>query len=468
MNIKLRIPALFFLGLAPVAAQGQAAAFHQRGHTILREMVETNTTGSVGDVTVLATRLAAHFRDAGIPDSDIAIVGPTAKNRNLVVRYRGRAGAHRPILLLAHLDVVEAKRSDWTYDPFQLTEHDGYYYGRGTQDQKGGAALLVTTLIRLRQEKYVPDRDIILALTAGEEGGMGYDGVEWLIKNKHALIDAEYAINVDAGGGELENGKHALFDVQAAEKVYHTVALTVRNPGGHSSLPRKDNAIYTLARALDRLAAFSFPAKPNAIVKAYFAVAARSAEPPTAADLQTVANGSTDPVVFGRLSTSPLYNALLRTTCVATMLEGGHAENALPQSAKATVNCRMLPGDDPAAVERAIVRAVNDSAVHLTPVDTAIQSPPSPLRSDLFDVISATVKATWGAMPIVPTMETGATDGLYLRNAGTPVYGFSGMFIATDDDRMHGKDERILITSLDEGLDFTYDLVRRLTGAGAH
>ena len=466
-NVKSRMLAavLIATAMAPAGAQRESATtFHQLGHAILREMVETNTTGSSGNVTNLAGQLATRFHLAGFADSDIAVVGPTPRNRNFILRYRG-TGAHRPILLLAHLDVVEAKRSDWTYDPFQLTENGGYFYGRGTQDQKGGATLLTTTLLRLKQEGFVPDRDLILALTAGEEGGMGYDGVEWLIKNRHDLIDAEYAINVDGGGGEIENGKHALFDVQAAEKVYHSVSLTVKNAGGHSSLPRKDNAIYTLARALDRVAAYSFPAKPNDIVKAYFRTAAGTMPGAVAADMRKVASGSIDPAAIKRLSAYPYYNAILRTTCVATMLEGGHAENALPQTAKATVNCRILPGEDPVAVERTLTRVIGDTAVVLAPIDTAKPSPPSPLRSDLFDVIAASVKATWGAMPIVPTMSTGATDGLYLLNAGMPVYGFTGMFIATDDDREHGKDERILISSFDDGLDFTYDLLKRLMGA---
>jgi acetylornithine deacetylase/succinyl-diaminopimelate desuccinylase-like protein len=468
VNVNTHIAATMLLAAAagPAAAQRvSATTFHQLGHAILREMVETNTTGSSGDVTNLAGQLATRFHLMGFPDSDVAIVGPTPKNRNLVLRYRG-TGAHRPVLLLAHLDVVEAKRSDWTYDPFLLTENNGYFYGRGTQDQKGGATLLTTTLLRLKQEGWIPDRDLILALTAGEEGGMGYDGVEWLIKNRHDLIDADYAINVDGGGGEIENGKHALFDVQAAEKVYHSVSLTAKNPGGHSSLPRKDNAIYTLARALDRVAAYSFPAKPNDIVKAYFRTAATTTMPAAvAADMRKVAAGSLDPAVIKRLSAYPYYNAILRTTCVATMLEGGHAENALPQTAKATVNCRILPGEDPVAVERTLTRVIGDTAVVLAPIDTAKPSPPSPLRSDLFDMIAASVKATWGPMPIVPTLSTGATDGLYLLNAGMPVYGFTGMFIATDDDREHGKDERILISSFDDGLDFTYDLLKRLAGA---
>ena len=457
------VAAAALASIAPVAtAQQSPETFHQLGHAILRELIETNTTGSSGNTTIAAGQLATRFRDAGFPEADVQVVGPTPKNLNLVVRYRG-SGARKPILLLAHLDVVEAKREDWTYDPFQLTEHDGYFYGRGTQDQKGGAASLVTTLLRLKEEHVVPDRDVILALTAGEEGGMPYNGVQWLIKNKRNLIDAEYAINVDAGGGEMERGKPTLFDVQAAEKVYHSVTLTAKNPGGHSSLPRKDNAIYALAKALDRLSAFDFPAKPNDVVKAYFSKAASAASPAIAADMRKVAAGTADAATIARLSRTPLYNALMRTTCVATMLEGGHAPNALPQTAKATVNCRMLPGEDAAAVEKTLVRVINDTSVHLTPADTAVPSPASPLRPDVFSAVEASVKAIWGAVPIVPIMETGATDGLFLRNAGLPVYGFSGLFIATNDVRAHGKDERILIAAFDQALDFTYDLLKRIT-----
>jgi len=451
------------LAISSATSQQPAAAdFHRLGHTILRELIETNTTASVGNTTNAAEKTQARFRDAGFAPGDNQVVGPTAQNRNLVVRYRG-TGARKPVLLIAHLDVVEAKREDWTYDPFILTERDGYFYGRGTQDQKGGAAMLVSALLRLKQEGFAPDRDLILALTAGEEGGMPYNGVQWLIANQRSLIDAEYVINVDAGGGELEGDKHSLFDVQAAEKVYHSVSLTARNPGGHSSLPRKDNAIYALARALARVSAYEFPAKPNDVVKAYFSKAAATVKPQVADDMRAVATGKATPGEISRLSAAaPLYNALLRTTCVATMLNGGHAPNALPQTATATVNCRMLPGDDPKAVEQALVRAIGDTSVHLTPIDTARPSPASPLRPDVFSAVEASVKAVWGNVPIVPIMETGATDGLFLRNAGVPVYGFSGLFIATNDVRAHGKDERILVTAFDDGLDFTYDFLKRI------
>jgi acetylornithine deacetylase/succinyl-diaminopimelate desuccinylase-like protein len=426
---------------------------------IYKELVEINTTDSAGDSVRAAEAMAARLKASGLPAADVQVISSAPRKGNLVARLRG-TGAAKPMLLIAHLDVVEAKREDWSVDPFTLTEKDGYFYGRGTQDQKGGAAMLVTALLRLKAERFVPDRDLILALTAGEEGGMSYNGVDWLLKNKRALIDAEYVINVDAGGGEMENGKRTLFDVQAAEKVYHSIALTARNPGGHSSLPRKDNAIYALAGALDRLSAFEFPAKPNDVVKAYFSKAAAAAPPAIATDMRKVAAGSADASAIARLSKTPLYNALLRTTCVATQLEGGHAPNALPQSARAVVNCRMLPGTDPREVERTIARVVDDTAVHVAPIDTAVPSPASPLRADVFSAVEKSVKAVWGSVPIVPIMETGATDGLYLRNAGIPVYGFSGLFIPVDDVRAHGKDERILISAFDDALDFMYDLLK--------
>lgn len=461
MRVATCIAAAFLV--APALAQGQraATAYHARGHDILRDLIETNTTASAGNTTIAAQKMAARFVAAGFPANDVQLVGPTGKNQNLVVRYRGRGGA-KPILLLAHLDVVEAKREDWTYDPFKLTETGGYFYGRGTQDQKGGAAALVDALLRMKQEGVVPSRDLILALTAGEEGGMDYNGVEWLLQNRRGLIDAEYTVNVDAGGGEMENGTRTIFDVQAAEKVYHSVTLTARNPGGHSSLPRKDNAIYELAAALQRLARFDFPAKPSELTRAYFAKAALSAPRQFAGDMRSVANGTADPAAIARLSRVPLYNSILRTTCVATRLEGGHADNALPQTARALVNCRMLPGDASVDVERTLVRVIADTGVHLAPVDTATPSPASPLRPDLFQLIDATVRGLWGALPIVPYLETGATDGLFLRNAGIPVYGFNGLFIPIDDVRAHGKDERIGVKAFDDSLDFTYEFLRRL------
>lgn len=466
------LAAAAFLALPAIAAAQQASLtpFQSLGRDLLRQMVETNTEYSIGSTAKLATALAARFRAAGFPAADVQIVGPDtgrdAKDKNLVVRYRGR-GARQPILLIGHLDVVEAKRSDWVLDPFTLTERDGHFYGRGTLDMKNGDASWVAALLRMKQEHVVPPGDIILALTAGEEGGGGYNGIQWLLAHDRAAITAQYALNADAGGGELRAGKPIAMDVQAAEKVYFSVLLTTHNPGGHSSLPRKDNAIYELAAALSRVAAYAFPFQTNAVTRAYFSRTAALVAPDLAADMRAVSASATpDSAAAARLAArSAFYNALLRTTCVATLLQGGHAENALPQSATATVNCRMMPGTEPAEVERTLHRIVADTGVHLAPVDTAKPSPPSPLPPALEQTMARVTASVWTTMPLIPSMETGATDGLYLRNAGMPVYGVSGLFVDPNnpaDTRAHGLNERISVQAFYDQLEFTYQLLKAL------
>ncbi len=458
------------LPAAAIAQQASLTPFQSLGRDLLREMVETNTEYSIGSTTKLADLLAARFRAAGFPAADVQVVGPDtgkdAKDKNLVVRYRGH-GTRQPILLIGHIDVVEAKRSDWELDPFKLTERDGHFYGRGTLDMKNGDASWVAALLRMKQEGVVPPGDIILALTAGEEGGGGYNGIQWLLTNDRDAINAQYALNADAGGGELRDGKPIAMDVQAAEKVYHSLLLTARNPGGHSSLPRSDNAIYALAAALGRVAAYAFPFETNAVTRAYFSRTAALVPNDVAADMRAVsAQATPDSAAAARLAArSAYYNALLRTTCVATLIQGGHAENALPQSATATVNCRMMPGTDPAEVERTIRRIVADSAVHVTPADTAKPSPPSPLPAALDETMQRTTASVWTSLPIIPSMETGATDGLYLRNAGMPVYGVSGLFVDPNnsaDTRAHGLNERIAVQAFYDQLEFTYRLLKAL------
>jgi acetylornithine deacetylase/succinyl-diaminopimelate desuccinylase-like protein len=454
----------------PLRAQTPLTPYQTLGREIFRELVETNTAHSNGSTTRAAELLAARFRAAGVPAADVQIVGPDtgtdAKDRNLVVRVRG-SGKRRPILLIGHLDVVEARRSDWVLDPFTLTERDGHFYGRGTLDMKNGATAWVAALLRMKQEGVVPAGDYVLALTAGEEGGGGYNGIQWLLEHRRDLLDAQYVLNADAGGGELRGGKPIALDVQAAEKVFHSVRLTARNTGGHSSLPRKDNAIYVLAAALTRVSAYDFPARTNPVSRAYFARTAALLSGQIAADMRAVsASDVPDAAAVARLSaTSPFYNAQLRTTCVATLLEGGHAENALPQSAQATVNCRMLPGTDPAEVEATIRRLVADSTIAVEALRPSIPSPASPLPPEVDRVIAQVTRTMWGALPIVPIMETGATDGLFLRNAGMPVYGVSGLFIdptIVDDNRAHGLDERIGVRQFYDQLEFTYRLLKAL------
>jgi len=446
-----------------VAVSAQAQEFDQKaiGRQILKELVETNTTPSNGNTTKAAELVAGHFRAAGVPDADIAIVGPDDVHKNLVVRIRGTNSARKPILLLAHLDVVEAERSDWTIDPFTLTERDGFYYGRGTQDVKGGAVTLVTALLRLRAEGATPERDVILALTAGEEGGMP-NGVEWLLANRRDLIDAEYCVNADGGGVDSEQGRPFAVNMQAAEKVYLDVTLTVRNRGGHSSLPRRDNAIATLARAITRVTSYQFPVQFNPITREYFLRSARLHPGQLGADLRAAVAASPDTAAIRRLSDDPWFNALMRTTCVPTMLSGGHAPNALPQTARVNVNCRRLPGVSADGVLRTLRRVIADTAVALTVETDAPQSPPSPIRPDIETAVRAASTAIGPNLPLIPTMETGATDGLYLRNAGIPVYGLSGIAIDTNDVRAHGRDERIRIGAFERGQEFAYRLIRNL------
>ena len=454
------------LAVVPLGAQSPTQ-YQRTGRDVLKELIETDTTHSTGSTTVAAEKMAARLVAAGFPKADVVVVGGNQKGAekrgNLVARYRG-TGARKPVLFIAHLDVVDARREDWSMDPFVLNEKDGYFYGRGTIDVKGGAATLVAAFARLRQDQWVPDRDLILALTADEEGGPD-NGIAWLLANRRDLIAAEYTINVDSGGGELRDGKISALDVQAAEKIYASFSLTVKNRGGHSSLPMKDNAIYRLAAGLQRLAAFEFPVRLNDITRTYFERMAPLSGT-NAADMRAVAATPSSPVAAARLAKkSAFYNALLRTTCVATMLQAGHAENALPQTAQATVNCRLLPTDDAGAVQQTLVRVVAYPEIVVAPIGTPTPSPPSPLATEPLAAIDTAAKAVWGStppVPIIPFMETGATDGLLLRNAGIPVYGVTGIADNPDDVRAHGKDERVSIKSFNDALEFAYQLTRAL------
>ena len=401
------------------------------------------------------------MKAAGFAAADLQILGPDPKKGNLVLRYRG-TGARKPILLLAHLDVVDAKREDWSMDPFTFVEKDGFFYGRGTSDDKAMASQFVANLIRLKEEGFTPDRDLILALTADEEGG-SFNGVEWLVKNHKDLIDAEFAIN-EGGGGTMRKDKYLTNEVQASEKVFQDFKLEVTNPGGHSSLPVKDNAIYRLAAGLARLSAYDFPVELNEVTRTYFA---RSAEvepdPKLAADMRAVARPTPDPAAAARLSASlPYYNSMMRTTCVATRLFGGHAQNALPQLATANINCRILPGVSPVSVKNKLVELMADPKVSVAFVDEARPSKPSPLRPDLMTLVESLTRQMYPGAVVVPVMSTGATDGLYLRNGEIPTYGVDGTFGDADDVRAHGRDERVGVKQYFEGLEFQYRLIKAL------
>src|SRR5436190_10018638 len=429
----------------PLRAQTQRtlSANDQRARDIFEQLININTTGSSGSTTIASNAMAKWLIDAGFPAADVQVIGREgSRNFNLVARFRG-TGSQKPILLLSHIDVVEAKREDWSVDPFTFLERDGFFYGRGTMDVKDGSAILVATLVRLKQEGYKPNRDLIVALTTGEEGGSDYNGVEWLLQNHRDLVDAAFVINMDAGDPVVMNGKRIMRSVQASEKVFVTFKLEVHNPGGHSSLPVKDNAIYRLAAALGRLSAYQFPAQLNEITRTSFERLAGLQQGQLATDMKAVAAQPPDTGAIRRLSdASPLYNAELRTTCDATELAGGHAENALPQTASATVNCRMMPGTPQDDVRQTLVSVANDTAVAVSVVTAATPSPPSPLTPEVMGAIERVTQRMWN-IPVVPVMETGATDGLYFRNAGIPVYGVSGVGIDINDIRAHGRDERV-------------------------
>jgi acetylornithine deacetylase/succinyl-diaminopimelate desuccinylase-like protein len=465
-------------GLLVGVLQAQVApldgATKELARDVFKELIEINTTDSVGNVTMAAEAMRKRLLDAGFDAKEVVVLGPNDRKNNMVARYRGAAGStKKPMLIIGHIDVVEAKREDWTTDPFVFTEKDGYFYGRGTQDMKDSAAALVVTFLRMKREGFVPNRDIILALTADEEGGAS-NGVNWLLKNHRELIDAGFALNPDAGGLNTLKGKPISLGVEATEKLYADFRLTVTNPGGHSSLPTKDNAIYHLAGALERLQAHRFPMELNTVTRGYLEAMAKIEKGQKAEDLRGILKTPSDAAAAARLSEEPLYNSMLRTTCVATMVNAGHAPNALPQRAEANVNCRIFPGHTPAEVREQLMKVFADPKVEVQLLNSA-QKPsdeglreksvtPPPLNEEVFGKLHAVVEKMWPGIPVIPQMETGATDSKYTMAAGIPSYGFCGMGIDEDDVRAHGRDERIRVESYYTGVDFEYRYLKALTG----
>jgi acetylornithine deacetylase/succinyl-diaminopimelate desuccinylase-like protein len=470
-DIGWRLPAILLsTALASVTLVRAAAAEglspqQQFARDIYQELIEINTVTATGDTAKAAEAMAARLRTAGFPEEDVHAFSPAPRKGNLVARLRG-SGARKPILLVAQIDVVPANREDWSVDPFKLIEKDGYFYARGSGDDKYMAAAFVTNLIRYKQEGYKPDRDIILALETDEEildrDGLG---IQWLLNNKRDLIDAEFALN-EGGGVGLKDGKPIRNSVQTSEKVSVSFLLEVKNKGGHSSVPSRDNAIYHLAEGLVRLSKFSFPLNLNETTRAYFERTAQFEGEQTAADMRSVLSEKPDPAAmsFVRLAANPVYNAQLRTTCVATMLEGGHAVNALPQLATAKVNCRIMPGEPVDGVKATLERVLADDQITVTQIDKAVLSAPSPLHEEIMSAIEKLSHEFWPTAVVLPTMSAGATDGSYLRNAGIPTYGHSGLAGDIHDIRAHGKDERILVKSFYEGEEYLYRLVKMLAG----
>ncbi len=468
-RLLLAIVAVCFIQSQSVTAHAQQSTLtpnQQMARDIFKELIEINTTDSpAGNVTTAADAMAARFRAAGFSDDDIHVAGPQPNKHNLVVRFRGRGGNAKPILFLGHLDVVQALKQDWSnnLDPFKFNEIDGFFYGRGTSDIKQGDTELIANLIRLKKEGWKPSRDFILALTADEESGES-NGVQWLIKQHRDWIDAEYSINTDAGDFEMQKGKRLLLGVETSEKNYVDFTLEAKSSGGHSSRPVKDNAIYRLAAALQRLSQFDFPAQLNETTRSFFAQTARLQDARVAADFTAVAQPTSDPAAVTRLSQSAYYNALLRTTCVATLLQGGHAPNALPQTARANVNCRMLPTDSIANVQATLKKVVADQQVTVVVANESGAAPPSAINPAIMRQLESLSSKLYSGIPVVPIMDTGASDGKFLRLAGIPTYGVPGVFEDIDDVRAHGRDERIGVKEFYDGVDFYYLFIKSLGG----
>jgi len=460
--------ALVTLASGASSAGADPGAGEQRFRDLYRELVETNTTLSAGSCTLAAERMAARLKAAGIPAGDLHpfAVPEHPKEGGLVAIYPGRDPSSKAMLLLAHIDTVEAKREDWTRDPFRLVEENGNFYARGAIDDKAEAAMWVDTLIRLSEAKIRPRRTVKLALTCGEETSGAFNGAEWLVNHERALIDAAFAINEGAWGELDAAGHRVLMQIQAGEKTSQNFRLEVTNRGGHSSRPVPDNAIYHLAGALTRIAAHQFPAQFSDGNRAYFTGMAKLQAAKGAAEVAAAMNALVkdpgDARAIALVSAKdPSWNGMLRTTCVATMLDAGHATNALPQRARANINCRIFPGVSDETVRRTLEEVVADPAVKVTTLET--RGPPAiapPLTPAILGPLEKLTAQTWPGVPVVPMMQPGATDGEFLNAAGIPTYGIEAVFIGPDLGNIHGLNEYVSVQSLLEGREFMYRLVR--------
>ncbi len=445
---------------APKTVRPDQLAFRD----LYKELVEINTTLSVGSCTAAAEAMGARLKTAGFPAEDVKVVVADGhpKEGSLVAILHG-TDAKKPMLLLAHIDVVEANRADWTRDPFKLVEENGYFFGRGTSDDKAQAAIWVDSLIRLKQAGYKPGRDIKLALTCGEESE-AYNGIEDLVKNHRPLVDAEFALNEGADGLLDEHDNPVVLEVQGGEKVYQDFTLTVTNPGGHSSRPVPANAIYQLSAALDRIGAYGFPARFNDATRGYFTKMQARVNPGQAAAMKALVADISDPAALKAVAADPMWNSMLRTTCVATMVSAGHAPNALPQRATANVNCRILPGTPTEEVRAKLAELAGAPvAVTLTNEPNPV-SPPPPLTPAIMGPIEKQAAKLWPGVPVVPILLTGATDGVHTNAAGIPTYGVTGIFGSSDGDGIHGLNERVRVKSLYDGRDFLYALIKDYAG----
>jgi acetylornithine deacetylase/succinyl-diaminopimelate desuccinylase-like protein len=439
---------------------------------LYKELVEINTTRSVGDCTRAAEAMRQRLLAAGYPPDDMRILAPpeAPKDGALVAVLRGREPSSKPILLLAHIDVVEAKREDWDRDPFKLVEEDGWFYARGASDDKSMAAIFTDSLIRYRQEGYTPRRDIKLALTCGEEtAGAGlFDSVRWLTHTQPEVLAAEFAINEGAGGEYDRNGKPIVLQVQAGEKVYQDFELEVTDTGGHSSLPKPENAIVRLSAGLAKLGAHRFPIGLNPVTRAYFETMSKLVDPAVGADMRAVLQSPPDEEAAARLwAVDPQWNAMLRTTCIVSEIAGGHAPNAIPQHVNATVNCRILPGTPVADVQAELARIVADDAIRIsTKGEGGVAAPIPPLTDTILGPAREVAERIWPGVTLVPAMLPGYTDGKYLNASGIPTYGLSGLFEDAEGNYIHGLNERMSVKALMEGRRFLHEVVRRYADGG--
>jgi len=440
---------------------------------IFKEFIETNSQDSDGSVTAVSLLARKELLKAGFAPEDLILAGPNDRKQNLVVRYRGAADSKlKPVLIICHEDVVEARRADWSTDPYTFVEKDSYFYGRGTQDMKDADADVVSTFVRLKREGYVPNRDIILALTADEEGGKS-NGVSWLLKNRPELIQAEFVLNPDGEGPTLHEGKATELLMEATEKTYADYRISATNPGGHSSEPRPDNAIYELMHALLKLESTPFPVELNNVSRSELEQMAKVSSPEVAATIQGVLKTPPDPKAIADFSKDPEANATLRTTCVATMLQGGRAPNALPAVATANVNCRILPGHSQEETRKTLIGIFDDPKLTveymaddgtISPTAPNRESlPPPPLRADVMDPLKQVTAQMWPGMVIIPSMEIGASDSVYTNMAGLPSYGIGGAAIDDNGNRMHGRDERIGVDAYYNSVEFFYLYLKALT-----
>ncbi len=451
---------------APADIRPDQAAF--RG--LYKELIETNTAFSNGSCTLAAEKMAARLKAAGFKDNDIKLFSvPThPREGGLVAVLPGTDPKARAILLLSHLDVVEAKRADWTRDPFVMVEEDGYFYGRGASDDKAHVAIFTDTMARLKAGGTKLRRPLKLALTCGEEGGNGdvFNGAEWLVKEHKDWIDAEFALNEGSVGIRDTDGKPVSLGMQAGEKVYQDFRVEATNPGGHSSRPRPDNAIYELATALSSIGAYEFPVQFSDTTRAYFTETARLTGGETGAAMLRLLANPQDNAANSVVSKDPTFHSMLRTTCVATMLDGGHANNALPQRAGANVNCRMFPGDPVENVRMQLARAAGNPAITVTPSgDISPTPPPPPLTPLVYGTARKLAEKHFPGVPVLPAMSTGATDGRFLNALGIPTYGVPGRFSDPDGNGVHGLNERKSVAGLYAERDYLFDLITAYANA---